>query len=267
MEIQFEKYQGAGNDFVMLNNLDGRFDDITTEQIAFLCDRRFGIGGDGLLLLTPSDVPDTEFRMVYYNQDGSRASFCGNGARCICAFASAVTDGAMMKKGNYCRFVADDAIHTARVADGWVDLRMVDVDNVTTAVRGHFLNTGVPHFVCTMPSQTSLDSVDIMHDAPTIRYDEAFKPNGTNVNYIAIINDDEIAVRTYERGVEGETLACGTGIVASAIAASLTTNACHFNVHARGGNLTVDFEREGNAFRNVWLGGPAQKVFSGIVNI
>ena len=263
MKIHFEKYQGAGNDFVMLNNLDGSFDGLSIKQIAFLCDRRFGIGGDGLLLLSPSDVADTEFRMVYYNQDGSRASFCGNGARCICAFASNVTGGTLMQKGQYHRFVADDAIHTARVGDGWVDLKMVDVERVDLSKKDAFLNTGVPHYVVTKESDEALRGVDIMQVAPPIRYAADYQPGGTNVNFIHIINNDEISVRTYERGVEGETLACGTGIVASAITASLTTGKNHFKVHARGGDLTVDFDKNGDAFRNVWLGGPALKVFEG----
>ncbi|MCR5697947.1 MAG: diaminopimelate epimerase [Marinilabiliaceae bacterium] len=267
MELLFEKYQGAGNDFVMLNNLDGCYDSITVEQIALLCDRRFGIGADGLMLLTKSDVADAEFRMVYYNQDGSRASFCGNGARCICAFASSVTNGELMAKGNYCKFVADDAMHVARVSEGWVDLKMVDVDEVLQLAGGTFLNTGVPHFVRIEASKATLDNVDIMQVAPKIRYSEPFKPAGTNVNFISIINNNEIAVRTYERGVEGETLACGTGIVASAITASLTTNTNQFKVHARGGDLTVCFDAHGHSFHNVWLGGPAIKVFSGVINI
>lgn len=255
-DIAFDKYEGAGNDFVMLDNRNGEFDNITPEQIAKLCDRRFGIGGDGLLLLCQHN--ELAFRMKYYNSDGSLASFCGNGARCICAYAA---HKGVVKAGEPFSFIADDGLHTATYSNGWVDLKMIDVHQVNRHADGVAMNTGVPHFVAQV---ADLDAVDIMATAPKLRYDERFAPGGTNVNFISVLSPDSIAVRTYERGVEGETLACGTGIVASAIAASLTTGASKFSVSAKGGQLTVEFCASNGAFTNVYLGGPALKVFDGI---
>ncbi len=264
MQINFFKYQGAGNDFVVLDNMSGAFDRLTPEHVAYLCDRRFGIGADGLLLLSKSDAP-FDFRMEYYNQDGSRASFCGNGARCICAFA--VFRGVVCA-GTEFSFIADDGEHKATVSEtaDWVDLQMIPVKSVTKEPDGAFvLNTGVPHYVKFVDD---LENLDIMNVAPSIRYSEAYKPNGVNVNFVHVVSGDHIAIRTYERGVEAETLACGTGITAASIASSFVTGSQNFKVDAKGGGLKVSFCRnDDGTFSDVCLSGPAKKVFEGSIDI
>lgn len=264
MQIDFFKYQGAGNDFVVLDNMGGSFNGMKPEHVASLCDRRFGIGADGLLLLSKSVAPFA-FRMEYYNQDGSRASFCGNGARCICAFA--VFRG-VVRAGSEFSFVADDGEHKATVSEAmdWVDLQMIPVESVKKESDGAFvLNTGVPHYVQFVDD---LENLDIMKVAPSIRYSELYKPNGVNVNFAHIISDNHIAIRTYERGVEAETLACGTGITAASIASSFLTGSESFKVDAKGGGLAVSFCRnEDGSFSDVCLSGPAKRVFGGLIDL
>ncbi len=255
--IRFCKYQGAGNDFVMLDNRQGEFSTISEKRIAELCDRRFGIGGDGLLLLSPSDEDGVRFRMIYYNSDGSRASFCGNGARCICAFAMEM---GMVKQGEEFRFVADDGQHTAVCTATGVDLHMIDVNEIRHVLGGTFMNTGVPHFVKIVDN---LDQIDIMQAAPPLRHNEEFGPEGTNVNFISLRTKDSLSIRTFERGVEGETLACGTGIVASALTLAEQSGAARISIEARGGHLSVSAERTAHGFRNIILSGGAEKVFEG----
>ncbi len=257
--LSFHKYQGAGNDFVMLDNRAELFSTISTAQIAALCDRRFGIGGDGLMLLSPD--AQTAFRMEYFNSDGSRASFCGNGARCICAFAQHL---GVVESGHTFTFIADDGLHEASCSADWVDLQMIDVHDIQQKHGGTWLNTGVPHYVQVVDK---LDEVDIMKVAPEIRFSPDFGPSGTNVNFINILSDNKIRIRTYERGVEGETLACGTGIVAAAITASLTTGATAFDVEARGGGLKVTFNASDGHYTHVMLGGPAHRVFGGQIDV
>lgn len=262
-KVEFYKIQGAGNDFVVLDNRDGHFSSLTTEQIASLCDRRFGIGGDGLLLL--SESTEYAFRMEYFNSDGSRASFCGNGARCICLFA--VTIGAVAKGVNFA-FIADDGIHTATVdyERGWVDLTMKNVGTVSHEPDGAFvLNTGVPHYVRFVDN---VDSIDIMSVAPAIRFADAYKPAGVNVNFVTLDGADHIKIRTYERGVEGETLACGTGITAAAISTYCKVGCSSVSVSARGGELCVSFTANPDgSFANVLLSGPAKIVFTGSIDL
>ncbi len=263
MVIDFCKYQGAGNDFVIIDNMSGLYDNLQTDAIARLCDRRFGIGADGLLLLSAS--PDHDFRMVYYNQDGSRASFCGNGARCLCDFA--VSCGVVKPEVPF-RFTADDGSHTAIAYPSrhWVDLQMTPVNSVERiSDRAFRLNTGVPHYV---EFVDDLDSIDIMNVAPKIRFAERFMPDGVNVNFAKLLPDGHVAIRTYERGVEGETLACGTGITASAISAAILTGLNGgFKVDARGGNLEVRFHRVADSvFDDVHLCGPAVMTFKGLAD-
>lgn len=257
--LKFRKYQGAGNDFVMLDNLDGKLPELSTSDIASMCDRRFGIGADGILIISREN--SYSFRMKYYNSDGSLASFCGNGARCICAFAQEL---GVVEFGKTFDFIADDGSHKAVCSEQWVDLQMIDVDEVRSVLGGCFLNTGVPHFVKIV---SDVDSVDIMHEAPSYRHAEEFGTAGTNVNFISIEAPSSIRVRTFERGVEGETLACGTGIVASSIAASIQTSKNDFDVHAQGGKLKVHFVSDGRKYSDVWLSGPAVKVFDGVWNM
>lgn len=258
--MNFKKYQGAGNDFVMLDGRDGRYN--TPEFIAHIpniCDRRFGVGADGLLIVVAE--AGYAFRMVYYNSDGSRADFCGNGARCICAFACEM---GIVSLGAEFTFIADDGVHRAVCGNRTVDLQMIDVESVGEVRGGTFMNTGVPHFVKIVDD---IDAVDIMKEAPAIRFDtETFGEGGTNVNFIHIDERGEVSIRTYERGVEGETLACGTGVVASAITASRITGENKITVHAKGGTLRVMLNPDGEAFRNVVLSGPAVKVFEGAIS-
>lgn len=250
--------QGAGNDFVVIDNRSGAFTSLPVSDIARLCDRRFGIGADGLLLLSGSD--EYAFRMEYFNQDGSRASFCGNGARCICLFAVAI--GAVHDPDF--TFIADDGLHKAHVdvAQGQVDLTMRNVASVSRQNDGAFvLNTGVPHYVGFVDD---VDAVDLIIAAPSIRYSDAYKPEGVNVNFVTITSPGHIKIRTYERGVEGETLACGTGITAAAIATYCKTGCDRVSVSAQGGNLNVTFRANPDgSFSDVLLSGPAQIVFEG----
>lgn len=258
--MKFSKYQGAGNDFIILNDLNHSHSNITPKQIAALCDRRFGIGADGLLLLQPAN--ELAFRMKYYNSDGSLASFCGNGARCICAFALAT---GLVETGRPFEFVADDGRHRAVCTSAdHIDLQMIDVERIERIDNNIFaMNTGVPHYVEIVPSEQALDAISIVERARPIRFGERFAPQGTNVNFVAVSDIQHISIRTYERGVEDETLACGTGITAGAIAAGIISGAREFDVDARGGRLKVRFETDGTMARNVHLGGPAVRVFDG----
>lgn len=260
-KIPFFKIQGAGNDFVVLDNRDGRFSNLLVSEIDRLCDRRFGIGADGLLLLSKSE--EHAFRMEYFNQDGSRASFCGNGARCICLFA--VMIGVVPADTDFV-FLADDGVHKAYVdaEKACVRLTMKNVARVVPQPDGAFvLNTGVPHYVRFVDD---VDSVDIMEAAPSVRFADAYKPDGVNVNFVTVLSSGHIKIRTYERGVEGETLACGTGITAAAISAYSKMGCEAVDVSARGGDLKVSFHANSDgSFTDVVLSGPAKAVFEGSV--
>ncbi|MDP4291552.1 MAG: diaminopimelate epimerase [Bacteroidota bacterium] len=256
MIYQFYKYEGCGNDFIIF---DERTDslNLTESQIATLCDRRFGVGADGLLSLRKH--PEFDFQMVYYNADGSRATMCGNGARCLSAFAH--TMGAMNEKG---KFIADDGPHTAEIQ--WIEDTVTQVSismkNATPqeVSEDHiFINTGTPHYVLFVED---IETADVVTVGRNIRYKPQFSPVGTNVNFVQI-KPDGIIVRTYEKGVEDETLACGTGVTASAMAASLRTGKTDFEVKARGGILHVSFDKSENTFTNVVLTGPARQVYTG----
>lgn len=253
MNIKFFKYHGAGNDFVMIDNRMLNFDRNDHNLIESICHRRFGVGADGLILL--ENAPDFDFRMVYFNSDGFEASMCGNGARCIVAFAKQL--GIISNKTT---FIASDGPHDALISEGLVDLHMRDVTSVDVLVDGFFLNTGVPHLVHFVDD---LHVVDINIEGRQLRYDARFQPEGTNVNFVNH-NGNNLIVYTYERGVEAETLACGTGIVASALSASLRDNKTEgeYFITAKGGNLNVRFKKEGNGFTDVWLKGPAKHVYS-----
>ena len=258
MYIHFYKYQGAGNDFVII---DGRHykPELTTEQIKFLCDRRFGIGADGLMLLGLHSAYD--FEMIYFNSDGNESTMCGNGGRCLVAFAQKI---AVIKHKT--TFMAVDGLHLAEILDNnWVSLKMLDVSEIEIHENSYFLNTGSPHYV---QFTNNLENKDVYSDGKKIRYSERFKNAGTNVNFVEI-QDNKLFVRTYERGVENETLACGTGVTAAALASVLQTNssATSFDIKALGGNLKVFFEKQGSGFKNIWLQGPATFVFEGNIEI
>jgi diaminopimelate epimerase len=257
MEIRFYKYQGAGNDFVLIDNRGEWFDAGNVSLISFLCDRRFGIGADGLMLLQEREGYD--FEMRYFNSDGREASMCGNGGRCIAAFAKKL--GLIENKT---RFFAVDGTHEAVVKPGnKVELKMIDVASFRMIDGNYFLNTGSPHYVI---FADTLEGLDVYSEGRKIRYSDQFKDEGTNVNFVKLA-DGKLTVYTYERGVENETLACGTGITASALSAGIKTGMTkgEFQVVAKGGNLSVSFEKSGSGFKNIWLKGPATFVFEGAI--
>ncbi len=263
MNIEFFKYQGTGNDFVIIDNRNGNFDSKNVDLVSFLCHRRMGIGADGLMLLETHQDENVDFTMRYYNSDGNEASMCGNGGRCIAAFA--VHIGAVKDPSNF-YFEAVDGMHVAQYNDGIVSLQMTNVNSVNTSDDYYFLDTGSPHYV---EHLNDIDNIDIIEKGRTIRYSDTFKPDGTNVNIVEEINDQHIKVRTYERGVEDETYSCGTGVVASAISTFVRNKKSRsFDIDVKGGKLKVSFEGdEENGFKNIWLIGPATFVFKGNIEI
>jgi diaminopimelate epimerase len=260
MQLEFYKYQGAGNDFVMIDNRSGFFPKENTQLIAHLCDRRFGIGGDGLILL--ENDTDTDFKMVYYNSDGNQSSMCGNGGRCLVAFAK---DLKVIEDKT--TFIATDGLHHASFEDnGLVSLQMIDVTAIDINKDHSFLNTGSPHHVQMVDA---LEHYNIKEEGAAIRYGELYGVAGSNINFVKKIDDTTFRLRTYERGVEDETLACGTGATAVAIAMNATgqTEATVINVNVEGGKLVVSFDKTPNGFTNVFLKGPAEFVFKGTIGI
>ncbi|MGM0551436.1 MAG: diaminopimelate epimerase [Bacteroidota bacterium] len=253
--LTFYKYQGAGNDFLIIDNRK-RLYNVVQPQIEALCNRRFGIGADGLMLL--EDHPEADFAMRYFNSDGNEATMCGNGGRCIVAFANKL--GII---GNSTTFMAVDGLHKATLGQGnSVSLEMQPVETITTIKEGYFLNTGSPHVVQFIHEPMSHE--EVVSRGRTLRYDKRFAPEGTNVNFV-LASDDELRVWTYERGVENETLACGTGVTAAAISAHkyLNTDKNSFNIRAKGGNLHVSFAVTPTSIQHIWLTGPATYVFKG----
>lgn len=256
MTIQFFKYQGTGNDFIILDNRDGKQGQLTTEEIRHLCHRRFGIGADGLMVLTEADGYD--FGMVYYNADGREGSMCGNGGRCMVRFA--YDQG--IHRSAY-RFLAVDGEHEAELdLNGTVRLRMKDVDKVESTLDSYVLDTGSPHYVKFQPE---VRDFDVVGEGKSIRNSKRFVQDGINVNFVETIDDHTIFVRTYERGVEDETYSCGTGVTASAMmAAHNETGFNQVDVQTLGGKLSVEFDKiNETSFHNVWLTGPAEFVFRG----
>ena len=255
MEIHFYKYQGAGNDFIMIDNRSRVFPKKNISLIHKLCDRRFGIGADGLILLELSEKHD--FTMVYFNADGREGSMCGNGGRCIVAFAKKLN---MIK--NKTTFEAADGLHFAEIENELVNLQMADVENIEIYDTHAFLNTGSPHHVnfCNV-----VENLNVREMGSKIRYGAPYFEEGTNVNFAEQISGNSFKVRTYERGVEDETLACGTGVTAVAIAANKSNKTAEEKIYIEvlGGKLEVSFKREGNSYKNVFLEGPAQFVFEG----
>lgn len=258
MKVTFYKYHGTGNDFILIDNRKGELS-LTTSQIEGLCDRHFGIGADGLMLLNTSGEAD--FEMVYYNSDGKTSSMCGNGGRCIAAFAKS-----LKLVGDEASFVAIDGKHDVKYSDGKVSLRMNNVSQIEKGEGFYFLDTGSPHYVKVV---NDLHDINLVAEARKVRYNERFKTEGTNVNFIQQING-KVHVRTYERGVEDETLSCGTGVTAVALVADqlgwrAATNNCL--VSTEGGDLTVIYDKHDGGYNNIWLIGPAKFVFKGEVEI
>lgn len=253
----FYKYQGTGNDFILIDNRNTIFDRKNTQLVAQLCHRHFGIGADGLMLL--QNKQNADFEMVYYNSDGNESSMCGNGGRCIVAFAKQL--GIIKERAS---FIAIDGSHDAWINENnWVGLKMMDVNQIEQEGKEYFLNTGSPHYVV---SVNDIEHVDVSQEGKKIRYNDRFREKGTNVNFIER-KKDFLFVRTYERGVEAETLSCGTGVTASAIVAALqgfATNENSCSVNTLGGDLTVSFNKKNNQqFTDIWLEGPATFVFKG----
>jgi diaminopimelate epimerase len=262
MLIPFYKYQGAGNDFILINNINQMLL-LTKEQIENLCNRHYGIGADGLILLAPHTT--APFEMIYYNADGGLGSMCGNGGRCAVAFAQY-----LKLIDTSCTFKAYDGMHQAKVwpndkLNNTVTLQMADVTEISKTNMGYVLNTGSPHVVVFVDD---VDTIDIVKNGAAIRYDSAFEPGGTNVNFVTI-GSDFIRVRTYERGVESETQSCGTGVTASAIAYAYENNLNQkkVNVSTLGGWLTVDFNIIDNKATGVFLTGQTTQVFNGHIDL
>lgn len=260
MRIEFCKYQGTGNDFVMIDNRLSFFPKDNIKLIAHLCDRRFGIGGDGLILLENDAV--TDFKMVYYNSDGNQSSMCGNGGRCLVAFAKKLN---IIK--NNTAFIATDGLHHATITDdGLVSLQMIDVADIKIESDYVFLNTGSPHHVQLVDD---LEHYDIKGNGARIRYSDLYGKQGSNINFVKQFDETTFSLRTYERGVEDETLSCGTGATAVAIAMNVLgkTDSTSINLYVQGGKLTVSFDRNETQFTHVFLKGPAEFVFNGIIEI
>jgi diaminopimelate epimerase len=255
MKVHFYKYHGAGNDFIILDNRNLTFEADNFSLVARMCDRRFGIGADGLMLL--QNHPRFDFEMVYYNSDGKEGSMCGNGGRCIISFARQLNIIDSSSK-----FMAVDGIHEANVErNDYINLKMSDVTGIESIGNDFFLNTGSPHYVRFV---NNLSGLDVVAEGRKIRYNDRFSQEGTNVNFVKM-EHDRLTVYTYERGVEDETLACGTGITASALCAALKSGVLKgsFPVAAKGGDLEVSFEKKGEGYTGIRLKGPAQFVFEG----
>lgn len=259
MQVHCYKYQGTGNDFVLVDNREKNIS-LTTEQIKWLCNRRFGIGADGLILLELE--PGIDFKMVYFNSDGKESSMCGNGGRCITAFAKYL--GIINTEA---KFLAIDGIHEAKIDTDLVSLKMNDVRQVEVGENYFYLNTGSPHYVKFV---NNLEEFNVFKEGKKIRNNDRFVFEGTNVNFIEKI-DHELFVRTYERGVESETLSCGTGVTAAALVAALkgvSTDKNNCAIKTLGGHLNVKFDKVlENTFYNIWLQGPATFVFKTTIEV
>ncbi len=261
MKLQFYKYQGTGNDFILADNRKHEYSSLTTDQIRQLCDRRFGIGADGLMLLNEKSGYD--FEMKYYNADGREGSMCGNGGRCMVKFAWHLG----MHRDIY-KFIAADGEHEAEIdIDGIVSLKMKDVERIQKIHGDFILNTGSPHYVKLVDDVMNLD---VYKKGRDIRYSKDYEQEGINVNFVEQNSSvDKILVRTYERGVEDETYSCGTGVTAAAVVCYHNENGFNdVEVKTLGGTLTVEYDRlDDEKFVNIWLCGPAERVFEGIVDI
>jgi diaminopimelate epimerase len=266
--LRFTKMNGAGNDFVMLDNREGELH-LAPQQIVAICDRHRGIGADGVLVLEKA-ANGADFRMRYYNADGGEAEMCGNGARCFARFAQR-TAGARKELS----FETPAGVIGAKLDGDLVSLQMseptdlrleIDISAEGESLRGHFINTGVPHVVVPV---RSIESVDVRKTGSAIRRHRLFSPKGANANFLEKRGRRRVAVRTYERGVEDETLACGTGVVASALIFAATENVDGpIGVLVKGGSeLTVGFKKSGDQFTNVTLTGPAEFVFEGTIEV
>ncbi|WP_421872771.1 diaminopimelate epimerase [Marinoscillum sp.] len=257
MQIRFHKYQGTGNDFVMIDDREETFPANDSKVIGFLCDRKMGVGADGVILI--QNHPTEDFRMIYFNPDGSK-SLCGNGSRCAIAFAQSL--GIIDQKTT---FETTDGIHDAFIEGDIYHFHLHDVGQVEQiSDTDLFINTGSPHHIQLVDQ---VDQVDLLQVGRSIRYSDKYAPGGTNVNFVEK-KEHGIKVRTYERGVENETLSCGTGVTACALAAEQLAYKSPITVETKGGILMVSFEKdESNRYKNIYLAGPAKKVFEGVVEV
>ena len=253
MIIEFYKYQGTGNDFIMIDDRESTFDISDNKLIAALCERRMGIGADGLILLR--NHPSLDFEMIYFNSDGNQSSMCGNGGRCIIDFAAMLE---VIKTET--TFMAIDGEHKGQFLGDTIALQMQDVAEIVGEGDGLVLDTGSPHYI---EMVDDLQYIDVNKEGRRIRNSAPFKKEGINVNFVQ--DSAEIEVRTYERGVEEETLSCGTGVVATALAMHYANCICEnlVNVKTKGGELTVSFEEFNGGYKNIWLSGEASMVFAG----
>jgi len=261
MKISFHKYQGTGNDFIILDNRKKEYSPLTASHIRHICDRRFGVGGDGLMML--GEKQGFDFDMKYFNADGRESSMCGNGGRCLVRFAYELG----IHKPVY-HFIAVDGPHEAEIdTDDTVSLKMQDVTRVSKFHGDYILNTGSPHYIKMV---NDVMNTDVFKKGRDIRYSKEFEQEGINVNFVEQVPDeDKILIRTYERGVEDETWSCGTGVTAAALICYHNENGFNdVEVKTLGGSLTVEFDRiDDNHYNNIWLSGPAEKVFEGSMEL
>lgn len=257
MKIHFHKYQATGNDFVLIDNRTGAYS-FTTAQIQKICDRRFGVGADGLILIEKD--PTFDFNLNYYNSDGSQ-SLCGNGGR-----AGVVMAASLGLLNNKTTFNAYDGAHEAELLPtGIVRLKMNPVTEVKKMGTDYFINTGSPHHLSFV---TDLKKYPVFEEGQKIRYSKGYEPNGSNVNFIELGSNNTISVRTYERGVEDETFSCGTGVTAAALAASYHGYKSPVQVNVQGGALSVEFKTgQAGIFDEIFLIGPAKMVFAGYLEL
>ena len=260
MNIEFHKYHGTGNDFVLIDNRDLSFPKNNSSFIKKMCHRRFGIGADGLILLQNNKGFD--FEMVYFNADGKPGSMCGNGGRCTVAFAHSL---GLIK--NKTKFIAVDGIHEAVIQKEIISLKMANVKGIEKIGNSFFVNTGSPHYV---KFADDVEKIDIVKEGKKIRYNARFQKEGTNVNFVEL-KSNTLHIRTYERGVEDETLSCGTGVTASALVAAFVSSNLktkQFLISTPGGKLKVSFSQKSPIeFTDVWLHGPAIAVYKGVYNL
>lgn len=262
MRVRFYKYQGTGNDFILIDNRSMEFKN-DTKGIERLCDRKFGIGADGLIFLENSSNPEDDFKMVYFNADGKESSMCGNGGRCVVHFAKLL--GIINEKTV---FSAIDGTHKAKIENELVHLQMQDVPEIKQMQDSYFLDTGSPHHIV---FTSEIKKLDVKAEGAKIRNNSTYQEQGVNVNFVSLssaLENKHLFVRTFERGVEDETLSCGTGVTAVALATHFsekTTDTTVF-IETLGGKLSVSFTpsiEPGNGYENIWLSGPVELVFKG----
>ncbi len=261
MQVSFWKYHGTGNDFIIINQLEKEYE-LSREQVAAICKRRFGVGADGLMYIRRSK--NCDFKMVYYNADGNESTMCGNGGRCISHMYMEILG---KHSDEEIQFEAIDGIHLSKkISNEVVSLQMSNVKKQTTFGNDYILNTGSPHYVTIVDN---VDHINVQKAGALIRYSEAFANNGINVNFLEL-QENSVKVRTYERGVEAETYSCGTGVTACALISSIHNEYkvdSPVTILTKGGKLKVSFETNEKEYYNIWLTGPATKVFEGILNI